>query len=62
MIALSGITIQSKMYESSASLVYQGIREEDGRSIVIKVLKQDYPSPQELIRYKQEYAITLRLI
>jgi hypothetical protein len=24
----------------------------------LKLLKQDYPSPQELTRYKQEYAIT----
>ncbi|MEP1078129.1 hypothetical protein NDI52_22235 [Leptolyngbya sp. PL-A3] len=58
MIALAGVTIHSKIYESSASLVYRGIREEDGRAIVVKLLKQDYPSPQELTRYRQEYAIT----
>ena len=58
MIALTGITAQSKIYESSASLVYRGIREDNGRAIVIKVLKQDYPSPQEITRYKQEYQIT----
>ncbi|MBD2463559.1 AAA family ATPase [Oscillatoria sp. FACHB-1407] len=58
MIVLSGITIQSKIYESSASLVYRGFKEEDGQAIVIKLLKQDYPSPQELTRYRQEYAIT----
>ena len=58
MIVLSGITIQSKIYESSASLVYRGLREEDSQAIVIKLLKQDYPSPQELTRYRQEYAIT----
>lgn len=61
MIALSGIAIQSKLYESSASSVYRGIREQDGLAIVIKLLKQDYPSPQELTRYRQEYAITRSL-
>ncbi|WP_404790677.1 AAA family ATPase [Altericista sp. CCNU0014] len=61
MIALSGIAIQSKIYESSNSLVYRGIREEDDRPIVIKLLKQDYPSPQELTRYRQEYEITRSL-
>lgn len=61
MIALSGIAIQSKIYESSNSLVYRGIREEDDRAIVIKLLKQDYPSPQELTRYRQEYEITRSL-
>jgi serine/threonine protein kinase len=61
MLALTGIKAQSKIYESSASLVYRGVREEDGRAIVIKLLKQDYPSPQELTRYRQEYTITRSL-
>jgi PAS domain S-box-containing protein len=61
MHALPGVAIQRKIYESSASLVYRGIRETDGRAIVIKLLKQDYPSPQELTRYRQEYAITRSL-
>ncbi|MGQ4646226.1 AAA family ATPase [Lyngbya aestuarii] len=61
MIALSGIAIQGKIYESSASLVYRGIRVQDERSLVVKMLKQDYPSPQELTRYKQEYEITSSL-
>jgi predicted ATPase/tRNA A-37 threonylcarbamoyl transferase component Bud32 len=57
MIALSGVTIHSKIYESSASLVYRGTRVRDDRAIVVKLLKQDYPSPQELTRYRQEYDI-----
>uniref|UniRef100_A0A8J6ZHG3 AAA family ATPase n=1 Tax=Desmonostoc muscorum LEGE 12446 TaxID=1828758 RepID=A0A8J6ZHG3_DESMC len=57
MIALPGIAIQNKIYESSNSLVYRGIRE-DGVGIVVKMLKLDYPSPQELTRYRQEYKIT----
>jgi serine/threonine protein kinase len=61
MITLTGVTAQSKIYESSASLVYRGITKEDGRAIVIKLLKQDYPSPQELTRYRQEYEITCSL-
>jgi hypothetical protein len=53
MIALTGIAIQDKIYESANSLVYRGITD-DGLKIVIKMLKQDYPSPQELTRYRQE--------
>ncbi|RCJ27451.1 serine/threonine protein kinase [Nostoc sp. ATCC 43529] len=60
MIALPGIAIQDKIYESSNSLVYRGIRD-DGVAIVVKILKQDYPSPQELTRYRQEYKITRSL-
>ncbi|MUG92886.1 PAS domain S-box protein [Scytonema sp. UIC 10036] len=61
MIALAGIAIQSKIYSSSASVVYRGIRVQDGRAIIVKLLKQDYPSPEELIRYRQEYEITRSL-
>jgi PAS domain S-box-containing protein len=60
MIALSRIAIQDRIYESSNSLVYRGIRD-DGSAIVAKMLKQDYPSPQELTRYRQEYQITRSL-
>ncbi|MEH1939785.1 MAG: AAA family ATPase [Nostoc sp.] len=56
MIALPGIAIQDKIYESCNSLVYRGIRD-DGVGIVVKMLKLDYPSPQELTRYRQEYKI-----
>jgi serine/threonine protein kinase len=61
MIALPGIAIQDKIYENSTSLVYRGIRVQDERAIVVKMLKQDYPSFQELTRYKQEYEITRSL-
>ncbi|WP_234017139.1 serine/threonine protein kinase [Nostoc sp. 'Lobaria pulmonaria (5183) cyanobiont'] len=61
MIALAGVAIQSKIYESSNSLVYRGIRVQDGRAIIVKMLKLDYPSPQELTRYRQEYEITRSL-
>ncbi|MEG4248380.1 PAS domain S-box protein [Microcoleus sp. Pol10D4] len=58
MITLPGVTIHSKIYESLASLVYRGIREQDNCAVIAKVLKQDYPSPQDLTRYRQEYEIT----
>ncbi|MEH1986458.1 AAA family ATPase [Nostoc sp.] len=60
MITLPGIAIQNKIYESSNSLVYRGIRD-DGVEIIVKMLKLDYPSPQELTRYRQEYKITRSL-
>ncbi|MBW4535572.1 MAG: AAA family ATPase [Pleurocapsa minor HA4230-MV1] len=58
MITLPGVAIHSKIYESSASLVYRGIREQGNRAVVAKVLKQDYPCVGELTRYRQEYEIT----
>ncbi|BAY50248.1 serine/threonine protein kinase and signal transduction histidine kinase with GAF and PAS/PAC sensor (plasmid) [Scytonema sp. HK-05] len=61
MIALAGVAIQSKIYESSASLVYRGIKVRDNQAIIVKLLKQDYPSPQEITRYRQEYEMTRSL-
>ncbi|MCC5668354.1 AAA family ATPase [Nostoc sp. CHAB 5784] len=61
MIALPRVTIHSKIYESSVTLVYRGIRERENCAVIAKVLKQDYPSSQELTRYRQEYAITRSL-
>jgi PAS domain S-box-containing protein len=68
MVAIPGIAIQNKIYESSNSIVYRGIREDglshcfaDTAKVVVKLLKQDYPTPQEIIRYRQEYEITRSL-
>ncbi len=61
MIALPDVSIQTQIYESVTSYVYRGLRVQDGREIIIKLLKQDYPLPQELTRYRQEYEITRSL-
>ncbi|MFP4436730.1 MAG: AAA family ATPase [Chloroflexaceae bacterium] len=61
MLTLSGYQITQQMYESSSSLVYRAHREADDRPVVIKVLQAAYPTPQELVRYRQEYAITSKL-
>ena len=61
MIALPGYQILAKIYESDRSLVYRGYREQDDRAVILKVLKEDYPTPLELTRYRQEYEITRNL-
>ncbi|MBC7881980.1 MAG: AAA family ATPase [Anaerolineae bacterium] len=60
MHVLPGIDLHAKIFESASSVVYRGIRA-DGLAIVAKLLKQDYPSPQEITRYRQEYQITRSL-
>ncbi|HEY9600326.1 MAG TPA: serine/threonine-protein kinase PknK, partial [Allocoleopsis sp.] len=61
MITLPGYQILAQIYESANSLVYRGIREQDSQSVILKALKQDYPTPNEITRYKQEYEITRHL-
>jgi predicted ATPase/two-component sensor histidine kinase/tRNA A-37 threonylcarbamoyl transferase component Bud32 len=61
MLSLPGYLITSKIYESPNSRVYRGIRELDSQPLVLKTLKPDYPTPDELTRYRQEYEITRSL-
>jgi predicted ATPase/signal transduction histidine kinase/CheY-like chemotaxis protein/tRNA A-37 threonylcarbamoyl transferase component Bud32 len=61
MITLPGYHVLTQIYESANSVVYRGIREEDYTAVILKVLKEDYPTPNELTRYKQEYEITRSL-
>ncbi|HIE01984.1 MAG TPA: serine/threonine-protein kinase PknK, partial [Thiotrichaceae bacterium] len=40
---------------------YRGHRKKDNQPVILKMLKQDYPTPLELTRYRQEYEITKSL-
>lgn len=57
MINIDGYQIQTLIYESVNSIVYRGIRQQDNQPIILKMLQQDDPSPQERTRYRQEYEI-----
>ncbi len=61
MYPLTGYRILNQLYESANSLIYRGIREEDNQPVILKFLKQDYPTPSEITRYRQEYDITRSL-
>jgi len=58
MTALTGYQILAKIHESANSLVYRAIRDRNNQPLILKILKEDYPTPSELNRYKQEYEIT----
>src|SRR6476469_9435987 len=61
MINLAGYDITKQIHESNNSLVYRGLRKQDNQPVILKFLKQDYPLPASLVRYKQEYEITHNL-
>jgi len=58
MLTLPNYQIGSQIYESVNSLVYRGLQKKDNQPVILKMLKQDYPTPAELTRYQQEYEIT----
>ena len=56
----SGYTIIEKIYDGSKTTVYRGLCEAH-RPVVIKVLKEDYPSFDELIQFQNQYTIAMNL-
>ncbi|MEG3974976.1 AAA family ATPase [Microcoleus sp. herbarium8] len=61
MLSIPGIAVVTLLYESASSLIYRAIREADRQPIILKLLKESYPTPQELVRYRTEYRITQEL-
>ncbi len=61
MLHIAGYTITQTLYESANSLVYRALRNQDMLPVILKMLKEDYPSAEELTRYRQEYDTTCRL-
>ena len=61
MMILSGHKITETLYESDNSLVYRGLRQSDKQPVVLKMLKDAYPSPEKIAWFKQEYERTRKL-
>jgi predicted ATPase/signal transduction histidine kinase/tRNA A-37 threonylcarbamoyl transferase component Bud32 len=61
MVEIEGYQILEKLYESTKSLVYRGIRVKDEVPVILKVLRQEYPTPDAIARFKLEYDITRNL-
>ena len=55
---IAGYAMYNQVYESPNSIVYRARRKDDDLPVILKILKEDYPTPQELGRYRQEYTIT----
>jgi serine/threonine protein kinase len=49
MMTTTNYQIINKIYESANSLVYRAVRAENNQPIILKVLKEDYPTPAELL-------------
>jgi len=61
MKTLSDYDIIANIYESRASLIYRARHKQDGHPVILKQLKNDHPSAEELGRFKQEYEMTRRI-
>ncbi len=61
MDVIPGYQVSKKIYESANTLVYKALRERDNVPVVLKILKENYPTKEEIVRYKQEFYVTRHL-
>ncbi|MEG4445745.1 AAA family ATPase [Microcoleus sp. AT9_B5] len=61
MIILPGYTIAETLYEGDRTVVCRGIRERDRQSVILKIIKNEYPNIEEITCLRQEYSIPQKL-
>ena len=55
---ISGYRIIEQIYSSNKTLVYRGVREADQKPVVIKLMRNEYPTSQEIAQFSNQYFIS----
>ncbi len=58
MLALSGYKITQEIISGVRTAIFRGYSEQGDSSVIVKLLKSEYPTVEEITRLKQEYKIT----
>ena len=59
---IPGYTINpAQIYSGLYTILFSGIRDSDKSNVVIKILKNEHPSPDDISRFKHEFEITKEL-
>jgi signal transduction histidine kinase/serine/threonine protein kinase len=61
MLLLSGYQVGKQIYAGTRTLVYRGVKQQDQKPVVIKLLWRDYPTVSELIQFRNQYTISKNL-
>ena len=61
LVGIPGYVISEELYHHSRTIVYQAIREADSLPVVIKLLKNPYPSFSDLVQFRNQYTIAKNL-
>jgi predicted ATPase/signal transduction histidine kinase len=60
-LKLPNYEISQEIYASTRSVVYRGVREPDGKPVIVKVLRNEFPRFNELVQFRNQYAIAKHL-
>ncbi|NEO83866.1 MAG: AAA family ATPase [Spirulina sp. SIO3F2] len=58
---LPGYTVVETIYQGNRTLVYRALAPATQKSVVIKILSQEYPSFGQLVQFRNQYVITQNL-
>jgi len=61
MINIPGYLIKDEIYKSQRTIIYKAIKENNKKKVMIKLLRKEYPSPDEIDKFKYEYDIVNKL-
>ncbi|MCP4159857.1 MAG: protein kinase, partial [Deltaproteobacteria bacterium] len=61
MINIPGYEIKEEIYVGADSIVYKAVENENNKPVIIKLLKSEYPEPDELKDFQGEYNIAKSL-
>lgn len=61
MATISGYRIIEQVYDGLRTKVYRGIPSSDQKPVVLKLLKSEYPTFNELVQFRHQYAIAKNL-
>ncbi|WP_375500541.1 AAA family ATPase [uncultured Nostoc sp.] len=59
--AFPGYRITEQIYSGSKTLVYRAIREQDQKPVVLKLMRNEYPTFGEIAQFRNQYIITKNL-
>ncbi len=58
---IPGYRIKERIYSGQKSLVYRGLRENDQIPVVIKLMRNEYPSFSDIAQFRNQYSISKTL-
>jgi len=61
MIKIPGYLIATQIYSGTRTLVYRAVSETNQKPVVIKLLKYEYPTFNELVQFRNQYTIAKNL-
>ena len=61
MLSFPGYTMTTQLHEGTNSIIWRAARDKDNLPVILKLLKKEYPLPEDISRFKWEYTVLSKL-